>query len=299
MPHSHKPGNASGDRSVSNIKTAFFLNLGFTIVEFIGGTYTNSIAIIADSLHDFGDSLSLGLSWFLQRYSRKKRTLHFSYGYRRFSLLAALINSAVLIIGSFFVLSEAVPRILFPEPSKYGGMLALALLGIAVNGFAALRVKTGSSMNERIVSWHLLEDVFGWVAVLAVSVVNLFFQAPLLDPLLAVAFTFVVLYNVVKNMREILKIFLQATPSSVNVEELESALRSIEGVRAVHDMHVWSLDNERHILTVHVVVPDKPRHEKMKSVKERVREVASGFGISHVTVELEDEGEGCRYAGGC
>lgn len=200
--HSHSHTN-----STSNIKSAFFLNLFFTIIEIIGGFLTNSIAILADAIHDFGDSLSLGLSWGLDKYSQKKRTPRFSYGYKRFSLLAALINSIVLIIGSIFILSRVIPRLIAPEPSNATGMILLAILGIIINGIAVLRLKRGSSLNEKVVSWHLFEDVLGWIAVLIVGTINIFVSIPILDPLLAIIFTLLILYNILKNLKQISLIF--------------------------------------------------------------------------------------------
>jgi cobalt-zinc-cadmium efflux system protein len=175
--------NVSKDDSVSNIKVAFFLNLGFTIIEIIGGLWTNSIAIISDALHDLGDSFSLGLSWFLERYSRKKKDEKYSYGYRRYSLFAALINSLILIAGSIFILYKAIPRLINPEELNAKGMLIFAVTGIIINGIAVLQVRRGKSLNERIVSLHLFEDVLGWAAVFVISIVIIFKSIPILDPI--------------------------------------------------------------------------------------------------------------------
>ena len=165
MEHNH-----SHDHSGKNLKVAFFLNLTFTILEFIGGIYVNSIAIISDAVHDLGDSLSLGTSWYLDSKSKKNANSKYSYGYRRFSLLGALINSVVLIAGSVYVIYEAVGRILEPEHSDAQGMVIFAIIGVLVNGYAAYKLSSGKSMNEKVVSWHLMEDVLGWVAVLIVAI---------------------------------------------------------------------------------------------------------------------------------
>ncbi|MBT3464129.1 cation transporter, partial [archaeon] len=217
MGHSHNHDHNHDSDSTTNLKVVFFLNLSFTVVELIGGIFTNSVAIIADSLHDFGDSLSLGLSWFLDNYSKKERSNKFSYGYKRFSLLSALINSTILVIGSIFVLYTSIPRFMNPETSNYKGMLLLAILGIIVNGIAVLRLKKGNSINEKVVSWHLLEDVFGWVAVLIISVVNMFVSLPILDPLLAIVFTLIIFSNAIKNLKPIVAIFLQSTPQNIDI----------------------------------------------------------------------------------
>jgi len=149
-----------------NISKAFFLNLSFTVVEIIGGLFTNSLAILSDALHDFGDSISLGLAWYFQRLSKKDRDQNFSYGYGRFSLLGALVNSVILTVGSVFILYKAIPGVLAPEEADSLGMIWLALLGVVVNTLAVATLKKGQSLNEKVVRLHLLEDVFGWVAVL-------------------------------------------------------------------------------------------------------------------------------------
>ncbi len=202
--HHHHGHEGHHHHHTGNIKVAFWLNLTFCILEFAGGLFTNSVAILSDALHDLGDSFSLGLAWYFQKISQRKRDKLFSYGYKRFSLLGALINSMILLIGSVFIVREAIPRILHPETSNAQGMIIFALIGIAVNGAAVLRLKKGSSINERVISLHLIEDVLGWVAVLIAAVVMLFVDVPVLDPLLSLLITGYILYNVVKNLKQII-----------------------------------------------------------------------------------------------
>ncbi|RXE56458.1 cobalt transporter [Methanoculleus taiwanensis] len=287
------PPEPREDRSERNIRTAFFLNLSFTLLEFIGGAYTGSLAITADALHDLGDSFSLGLSWFFERVARRERTSAFSYGYRRFSLLAALINAVILVIGSITILALAVPRILAPEMPDAGGMFVFALIGIAANGAAALRVRGGKTLNEQAVAWHLLEDVMGWVAVLIVSTVLLFRDLPVLDPILSVLIALFVLWNVGKNLRKTVVIFLQGVPPTITLNEVRTVLTGVPGVLGIHDTHLWSLDGEHHILTTHIVVGGDGAYDELQEIKCRVKEAAAGLGVSHATVEIEREGEQC------
>ena len=261
MKHSH---HHHENDSSKNLKVAFFLNFSFTIIELIGGIYTNSVAIIADSLHDLGDTLSLGLSWFLEKYSSKDRSKKFSYGYKRFSLLSALINSAILIIGSIVILYKTIPRLLNPETSNYVGMLLLAVLGMIVNGVAVFKLKKGSSLNEKVVAWHLLEDLLGWIAIFIISIINQFIEIPILDPILAVIFAIVIFYNAIKNLKPIVAIFLQSTPLDVDVNELETKIKNIKTINSIHDMHLWTMDSENHILTIHVVLKGKITPTKVK-----------------------------------
>ncbi|MDQ0298025.1 cobalt-zinc-cadmium efflux system protein [Salibacterium salarium] len=289
MSHDHHHHH----HSHGNIKTAFFLNFGFTIIELIGGILTNSVAIISDAIHDLGDSLSLGTSWFLQKKSEQKSNDTFTFGYKRFSLLGALINSLVLIAGSLFVLSEAVPRLWNPESPHAGGMLAMSLLGIAVNGAAVLKLKSGKTMNEKVVSWHLLEDVLGWVAVFIVSVVMVFWDFAILDPLLSVLITVYILFNVLKNLKKTLFIFLDGVPEEMDAMKVEQSIQQIENVEETHHTHIWSLDGEQHVLSTHVVLCEDISKEEIMKVKTAIKEALQRYPLEHITIETEFSSDDC------
>ena len=282
--------------SERNIRAAFFLNLFFTLVEFAGGLAFSSLAITADALHDLGDSFSLGLAWSFERLSGRRPTALFSYGYRRFSLLAAFLNGVILIAGGAFIIWSAVGRISSPARPYAPGMLLFAVAGILVNGAAALRLRRGRSLNEQVVAWHLVEDLLGWAAILAVSLVLMVRDLPFLDPAVSILITFVVLANVARNLRRTVVIFLQGVPPSISLEGVEEHLAGVPGVRGIHDLHLWSLDGEHHILTTHVVIPEGSTVEESVAVKCRVRDAAASLGISHATVEIERAGEACGLA---
>ncbi len=290
MSHNHSHGHS---HSVKNIKVAFFLNFAFTIIEFIGGYLTNSLAISSDALHDLGDSFSLGLAWFLEKFSSKKRTKLFSYGYKRFSLLGAFINALILLGGSIFILIKVIPCLINPEVTDTSGMLLLAIFGIAVNGFAAYKTAKGKTMNEKVISLHLLEDVLGWVAVFIASIVMMVTELPILDPILSILITLYILWGVVKNLKETLLLFLQATPKNFNEPEIDSKLKKNPLVLGIHDLHIWSLDGEKHILSGHLVVDKKSSRNDVADVKNKAKEVLTSIGIEHATLEIELEGEEC------
>ncbi|MGM0366092.1 MAG: cation diffusion facilitator family transporter [Actinomycetota bacterium] len=287
--HNHKHKSSA----ISNIRLAFFLNIGFAVIEVIGGIWTNSLAIISDALHDLGDSLSLGLSWILENYSNKKTDEKYSYGYRRYSLLAALINSLVLIGGSIFILYHAILRLLDPQPVYARGMMFFAIAGIAVNGLAVLRLRKGKSLNERIVFFHLIEDVLGWVAVLVISIIMIFRQIPVLDPLLSIIITAYILYNVGRNLKKTASVFLQAVPEGINVKEIDSRIMEIEKVINVHHTHIWSIDSLNHVLSAHVVVEDDITTGQIFDIKKRIKEILKPLGMDHVTLEIETKSETC------
>ena len=285
--HHHHPDN--------NIKVAFFLNLAFTIIEVIGGLMTNSMSILSDALHDLGDSLSIGLAWFLQKFSKKKSSRTFSYGYRRFSLLGAIINAIILIIGSAFILYNAIPRLYNPQPVNAYGMMWLAVLGIIVNGAAMFNLKKGISLNEEVLSLHLLEDVLGWVAVLIGSVIMYFYDAPFLDPLLSIGIALFLLYNVMKSLNKVTKVFLQGVPESINLEKIHSIFRNYKDIQDIHDLHIWTMDGEYMVLTAHLVLRENKNVAEIGIMKTDLRKELKAEGIDHATLEFEMEGDECVF----
>lgn len=289
MAHHHEQGE-----SQSRIGWAFFLNLGFTVIEFVGGVLTNSTAIMADAVHDLGDSLSIGFAWVLAHLSGREASEAFTYGYRRFSLLGSLTNGLILVAGSIWVMAHAIPRLFEPEMPVTEGMFALAVFGIAVNGFAAYKLSHGKTLNERVLNWHLLEDVLGWVAVLVVSVVLMFADWPILDPLLSIGFTLFILVNVVRTLWQTVRLFLQETPSEEVRQTIEQELRRLPEVTNVHHLHFWSLDGEHHVLTAHVVVERVEGIQQLRDTKERISNTLARYELAHTTVEVELAGEPCR-----
>lgn len=294
MAHTHTHSHvAHGGKS--NIGLAFFLNLAFTFVELAGGLLTNSVAIMSDAVHDFGDSLSLALAWYFQRLSKRAPTARYSYGFKRFSLLGAIINSIVLIVGSIYIVTEAIPRLFAPEQTSAKGMFLLAVLGILVNGFAVLRTRKAKAINERVVSLHLLEDVLGWVAVLVGAAVMHFTGWTVIDPILSLAVACFVLYNVYRNIRALLPILLEGTPVDISLREIKKVLKGTPGVADVHDLHIWSLDESYNILTAHIVLAEPRPMEDLEPLKKEVRHTLNGHGIRHATLEFELPTEDCGY----
>lgn len=291
MTHTHH-------HNESNLKLAFFLNLGFAIAEIIGGYLTNSIAIMADALHDLGDSVSLALSWRLEKLSEKGGDEKYSYGYKRFSLLSALGGAFILIGGSIIIIAEAVRRLQNPQlpiPNARG-MLVFAIFGIAINGFAAFRAGRGKNLNSRMVYWHLLEDAIGWVAVLIVSLVLLVKDINYLDPILSLLVAGFVLLNVVKNLRKTINLFLQGVPESIQIPQIEAELLKIEKVRDIHHTHIWSLDGEHHVLTTHIVLCLDSKKEDIRRIKDRIRKLTEQYDLAHTTIEFEYLDDDCSMS---
>ena len=277
-----------------NIAIAFWLNLIFALVEFVGAFFTNSVAIASDAVHDLSDSFALGMSWYLERYSNKGRDHRFSFGYKRFSLLGALINCLVLILGSILILRETIPRLFNPQVVHADGMIGLALVGILFNGYAAFKLHHGHSHNENILSLHFLEDVLGWIAVLIVAFAMKLGDYAFLDPLLSLGIAAFIIWNAGKRLKTTLKIFLQSIPDDLNLGLIEQKLRAHVEVLGVHDTHVWSLDGRHHVLSTHITVEPGLSPEITKNLKHRIKQDLDIMGIQHVTLELECEGSECN-----
>ena len=291
--HHHDHEDLKDDGSLAKIQIAFFINLGFSAIELVGGLYTNSIAIISDALHDLGDSLSLGAAWYFQKLSLKGRDRKFSYGYRRFSVLGAILNSLILVIGSTIILSEAIPRLIHPETPDAEGMIYFAIGGILANGLAAWKLHGGSSINQRAVYLHLLEDVLGWFATLIAAITLYFFDFPRIDAILAIGIALFIVYNVVKNLKEAIKIIMQGTPEEVDLKKIKHILESLDGVKETHDCHTWSMDGRYNILSIHIVVEPKSL-EQLSTIKQQAKDLLKKEHIDHATIEFETEEEECE-----
>ena len=284
--HTHH-GNSSG------IATAFFLNAAFTVIEIAGGLFTNSIAIISDALHDLGDTFSLGLAWYAEKLAKRSPDSRFTYGYKRFPVLAAMANAVFLVAASVFVLTRAIPLIADPVEVNENGMLWLAVLGIIFNGAAVLRLKGGSSINQRVVRLHLLEDTLGWIAVLIGAMVMKFTYAPWIDPLLGILIAAFILFNAIRNLKDSLKIILQTFPEESLRKKVDDGLKKISGLDSYHDVRTWSIDGNAHVYTLHVVTTSGVQASEYPRIKQEVRETLAGLGFEYITIEIDSFDEHC------
>jgi cobalt-zinc-cadmium efflux system protein len=267
---------------------AFLLNLVFSILEFFGGIFTGSIAIISDAVHDFGDAASIGASYLLERKSKKQPNEKYTYGYARFSVLGGVITTVILLVGSGVVIYNAVQRFINPVPLDYNGMLIVAGVGFIVNLLATYFTHGGHSINQKAVNLHMLEDVLGWAVILIGALVMRFTNFYILDPIMSILVAVFILFNAVKNLKEILDIFLIKTPKQVCLDELKSHILHVDGVADVHHFHIWTTDGESLYATLHVVAKDY-----CPEIKKGVKAELFEHGIAHVTVEMETTDEDC------
>ena len=272
-------------KTEKNILIAFILNLGFSIFEFFGGIFTNSVAILSDSIHDMGDALSIGISYFLERKSKKKPDNKYTYGYVRYSVLGGVITTVILIVGSILVIYNAIGRIINPTQINYEGMILFAVIGVVLNFIAAYFTKDGDSINQKSVNLHMLEDVLGWVVVLVGAVVMKFTDIKILDPIMSIGVAIFILVHSFKNLKKVVDLFLEKTPSDINIEALKRGILKIEEVEDIHHIHVWSIDGYNNYATMHIVT----KSNNIKEVKNKVRHELKEHNICHAILETEDE----------
>lgn len=276
-------------KSHKKIFIAFILNLGFSIFEFIGGVLTGSFAIMSDSLHDLGDAGSIGISYLFEKKSTKSPDTAYTYGYTRYSVLGSLIMTLILILGSAAIICRAVMRILSPTPVSHNGMIILALVGIAVNIFAAIITHEGHSLNEKAVNLHMLEDVLGWAVVLIGAIIIKYTGVTLIDPLLSICVAVFVLINAIRTLVKAIAVFLEKAPEKINTNDVKLCLEGIDGVLDVHHIHLWSMDGTKGYATMHIVTNTENR-----SIKDRIKSELRNLGITHSTLELESPAEFCN-----
>lgn len=286
--HSHSHSHSHEHNKVEeNIFIAFILNITFSIIELFGGILTSSVAIISDAVHDAGDALSIGLSYFFEKKSNKDSDKNYTFGYRRYSILGAFITTAIILIGASFVIYNSIIRLFNPVEVNYNGMILLAIFGVVINFLAAYCTKDGESLNQKAVNLHMLEDVLGWVVVLMGSVVIKYTKFYYLDSLMSIGISIFLIIESIKSIKNILDLVLEKVPKGISVEDVIKKVSDIDGINDVHHIHIWSLDGEKNFATMHVVTD--------KNVKEEIREELKKLGISNTTIEIESTKEVCHH----
>ncbi len=276
-------------KTEKNILAAFILNLAFSIFEFIGGTICGSVAIVSDSIHDMGDAMSIGASYFLEKKSHKQPDDTYTYGYVRYSVMGSVITTLILLIGSAMVIFTSVGRIINPVEINYNGMIVFAVVGASVNFLAAYFTREGDSLNQKAVNLHMLEDVLGWIVVLIGAIVMRFTDIAIIDSVMSICVALFILINSLKNLKQVLDLFLEKAPASISIEELKHHILEIDGIEDVHHIHIRSLDGYNNFATMHIVTDADSKEIKMK-VKSELAE----YGINHATLELEGTDENCH-----
>ena len=270
--------------SKTSIWLAFFLNLSYAIVEFIAGGIFGSSAVLADSVHDLGDAMAIGLSALLETISNREEDSHYTLGYKRFSLLGALITAVILMTGSVFVILENITKLFNPQPVNDEGILWLGIIAVTINVLASLVVRKGKTKNESILSLHFLEDTLGWLAVILMAIILRFTDWYILDPLLSLVISFFILSKAIPRFWSTLKIFLDAVPEGVDIEQVKSDLEQLDHVASVNQLNLWTMDGLEKNAIVHVCL----EHVKHMDVcKESIRDLLKERGFQNVTIEVD------------
>lgn len=275
-------------KSERSILIAFLLNLAFSLFEFFGGIFTNSVAIISDAVHDIGDAISIGVSYFLEKVSKRNPDDIYTYGYVRYSVMASVITTVILLTGSIMVIYNSILRLMNPVSINYDGMIIFAVIGVIVNFLAVYFTKEGNSLNQRTVNLHMIEDVLGWIVVLVGAIIMKFTNILVIDSILSIAVSLFIFIHALKNLKFILELFLEKIPNNVSIDDIKSNLLKLSGIKDVHHIHVWSIDGIHNYATMHIVVDDFS-----KKMKDRIRDNLKDEGIFHVTMEFESSDEKC------
>ena len=263
---------------------AFFLNLTYAIVEFIAGGVFGSSAVLADSVHDLGDAIAIGISAFLESISNREEDSHYTLGYKRFSLLGAMVTAVILMTGSVLVILENIAKIFHPQPVNDEGILWLGIIAITVNVLASLVIRKGQTKNESILSLHFLEDTLGWVAVILMAIVLRFTDWYILDPLLSLAISFFILSKALPRFWRTLKIFLDAVPEGVDIQKIKTDLAELDHVASINQLNLWTMDGLEKNAIVHVCIKEVGN---MEACKESIRIFLKDCGFQNITIEVD------------
>ncbi len=265
---------------------AFFLNLSFAIVEFVAGGVFGSSAVLADSVHDLGDAIAIGVSAVLETISNRKEDSRYTLGYKRFSLLGALITAVILMTGSVLIILENLTKLFHPQPVNNEGILWLGIIAVTINVLASLVVRNGKTKNESILSLHFLEDTLGWVAVILMAIVLRFTDWYILDPLLSLAISFFILSKAIPRFWSTLKIFLDAVPEGVDIQKIKTDLSELDHVASINQLNLWTMDGLEKNAIVHVCL-EHVKH--MEVCKESIRDLLKDSGFQNVTIEVDED----------
>ena len=279
------------DRNRRDLTLTLVLTASYCLVEFAGGIFTNSLALLSDAGHMLSDVAALALSLFAIRLAQLPPTANKTFGYHRVEILAALVNALLLWGIVALIFHEAFHRFLTPPQVKSTGMIAVATVGLGVNlvSLFVLNRSQGESLNVRAAFVHVLGDALGSIGAVFAGVAILMGGWYVADPLASVGIGLLILYSSWEIIRDSVDILMQGTPRGMRLEEVEECLLGIEGVRQVHDLHIWALTSGMYHLSAHLVIcGDNEPHAIIEAAQTRLREF---FGIGHTTVQVDREVE--------
>lgn len=281
----HKHGTVNG----KNLFITILLNIVITIAQVIGGLISGSMALLSDAAHNFSDVLSLIVSFGAEKLSGRERTLKQTYGYKRAGIFAAFINAATLLIIATILVWEAVYRLIHPQPIAGVVVIYLAALGILLNRLSVVLIKRDAegSMNMRSAYLHLFTDMMTSIAVLIGGFAIKYLGWYWIDGVLSIGIAIYLVYSSWGIFYESIRIFMQFTPAQINIEEIALQMSSLQGVRNMHHVHVWQLDDHELILEAHLDLDDDYSISRFEVILEQADKLLETYGIHHFNIQPE------------
>lgn len=286
MGHNHTDGSNKKVLLIS-----FILITGYMIIEAIGGFLTNSLALLSDAGHMLSDSISLMIALIAFKLAEKKASHNKTFGYKRFEILAAVINGVALILISLYIIYEAIKRFSHPPEVATTGMLVISIIGLAVNILVAWIMLNGgdtkNNLNIKGAYLHVISDMLGSIGAILAAILIIFFGWGWADPLASVIVAVLVLrsgYNVTKDAIHVL---MEGTPENIDVTDIIHTIEETEGIQNIHDLHIWSITSGLNALSCHAVVDDQLTISESEGILRKIEHELEHKGITHVTIQME------------
>lgn len=284
--HSH---HHHSETSTVRLVITIILNFVITIAEIIGGIVSGSLSLISDALHNFSDGIAVIISYIAIRYNKKPKDYQFTFGYKRAEILAAVFNSAVLIGISIYLFFEAYERFTEPQPIEGGLMIIVASIGLAANIIGALLLRSGASSNINIRSayLHLFSDAISSLAVITGGIFIYFYEIYWIDPILTVLISIYIIKESYLIVRDSIQVLMMAAPQNISIDKLETEITKIEGVKNIHHVHLWSINDRDNYFEAHIEVENILVSETEIIIEKIEKMLSEKFKINHVTIQVE------------
>ncbi len=271
------------------IRYTLYINLSFAILELFLALYTNSIALYSNMIHDFGDSIILLSTIFIEQFSFRGRNERYTYGYRRFSLIGAIVNTVILLIGSIVIIDSAINRLMHPEIIKMDILIYVGIIGIFVNLIGVHYLKRSDSPVNRSLKTNLQMDVYNWLTLFIAAIIMSVFNIGAIDAVLSIIIAVIMMISVIKQFKEIFHIIMQSVPQNIDIKEINTIIMSFKGVVDCHDLHIWTLDGEDYITSFHLVVDNKMNIVEIMDLKEEIKLELEKYHLNHTTIEVDNK----------
>ena len=286
MSHQHDHTEGTSEK---NLFITMLLNFLITVVEIVGGIVSGSLSLLSDAFHNFSDGIAIIVSYIAIRLSKKPRTLKYTFGLKRAELLAAIINASTLIIISFFLIKEAIERFSNPTPITGNLMLIVAVVGLIANIVGTLLLKKGSqeNINIRAAYFHLLSDAVSSLAVIIGAVFIMMFNITWIDPALTIMISLWILKETYEIVKESVEVLMMSTPPDIDINEVQRAIEAVPGVKNIHHVHLWKMNDSDIHFEAHIDVDDVPVSHTAEIRGAIERCLHDTYDVNHTTLQFE------------